>query len=120
MLTAVLNFVEDSMSSSQDQLKTFGFKEYQVLVSRGSKTFVAIVYEGDAPTDIDKPLSDFINKIEKVYKKKIAAWTGDIETDFAGASVLLESFVKEHDHGHGKKPLGGLWTHKQKPSAPEK
>jgi len=120
MLTAVLNFVEDSMSSSQDQLKTFGFKEYQVLVSRGTKTFVAIVYAGDAPSDIDKPLNEFITKIEKVYKKKIAAWTGDIETDFAGASVLLESFVKEHDHGHGKKPLAGLWTHKQKPSAPEK
>jgi hypothetical protein len=120
MLTAVLNFVEDSMSSSQDQLKTFGFKEYQVLVSRGSKTFVAIVYAGDAPSDIDKPLNEFIAKIEKVYKKKIAAWTGDIETDFAGASVLLESFVKEHDKGTGKKSLAGLWTHKQRPSAPQK
>ena len=120
MLTAVLNFVEDSMSSSQDQLKTFGFKEYQVLVSRGEKTFVAIVYEGDAPSDIDKPLNEFITKIEKIYKKKIAAWTGDIETDFAGASVLLESFVKEHDKGNRKKPLAGLWTHKQKPAVPEK
>jgi hypothetical protein len=120
MLTAVLNFVEDSMSSSQDQLKTFGFKEYQVLVSRGSKTFVAIVYEGDAPSDIDKPLNEFINKIEKIYRKKIAAWTGDIETDFAGAGVLLEAFVKEHDQGSGKKPLAGLWTHKQRPAVPEK
>jgi len=120
MLTAVLNFVEDSMSSSQDQLKTFGFKEYQVMVSRGSKTFVAIVYEGDAPADIDKPLNEFITKIEKVYRKKIATWTGDIETDFAGASVLLESFVKEHDKGTGKKPLSGLWTHKQRPATPEK
>ena len=120
MLTAVLNFVEDSMSSSQDQLKTFGFKEYQVLVSRGSKTFVAIVYAGDAPSDIDKPLNEFISKIEKIYKKKIAAWTGDIETDFAGTSVLLESFVKEHDKGNRKKPLAGLWTHKQRPPAPEK
>ncbi len=120
MLTAVLNFVEDSMSSSQDQLKTFGFKEYQVLVSRGSKTFVAIVYEGDAPSDIDKPLNEFIARIEKIYKKKIADWTGDIETDFAGASVLLESFVKEHDKGNRKKPLAGLWTHKQGPPAPEK
>ena len=119
MLTAVLNFVEDSMSSSQDQLKTFGFKEYQVLVSRGTKTFVAVVYEGDIPSDIDKPISEFIAKIEKIYRKKISEWTGDIETDFAGASVLLESFVKEHDKGSRKKQSRSLWTSKKKPSVPE-
>jgi len=35
MLTAVLNFVEDSMVSNQDGLKTFGFKGFQCW-SRGA------------------------------------------------------------------------------------
>ena len=116
MLTAVLNFVEDSMSSSQDQLKTFGFKEYQVLVTRGSKTFIAVVYEGDVPEGFDKALNEFIAKIERIYKKKITDWTGDIETDFAGANMLLEGFVKEHDKSKGRKASGDMWTSGKKPA----
>ena len=77
MLTAVLNFVEDSMSSSQGQLKTFGFKEYQVLVTRGQKTFAAVVYDGDAPEGVDNSLKEFLNKIERVYKKKLVDWSGE-------------------------------------------
>jgi len=111
MLTAVLNFVEDSMSKSQESLKTFGFKDYQVLVRRGTKTFAAIVYEGDMPKDIEKTLAEFITTFERVYKKKIMSWTGDIETDFAGVEVLIQGFVKEHSKKNSKK-TGGLWTPK--------
>ena len=108
MLTAVLNFVEDSMSTTLNELKTFGFKEYQVLVSRGQKTFVAVVYEGDIPDGIEKPLSEFIQTIERIYKKKLGNWTGDIETDFAGVEVLIQGFVKEHSK-KGKARTGGIW-----------
>ncbi|MGQ9586962.1 MAG: DNRLRE domain-containing protein [Thermoplasmata archaeon] len=96
MLTAVLNFVEDSMATSGDSLKTFGFREYEVIVKRGSKIFAAVVHEGDVPKDIDKALADLVAKIERIYKKKIASWTGDIETDFAGLEALIQAFVKEH------------------------
>ena len=102
MLTAVLNFVEDSMSTSADALKTFGFKEYQVLVKRGQKVFVAVVYSGDLPDSVEGPLGEFLNTVERVYKKKIAGWTGDIDTDFAGVEVLVQGFVKEHSKGHVK------------------
>ncbi len=108
MLTAVLNFVEDSMSATMNELKTFGFKEYQVLVSRGQKTFVAVVYEGDIPNGIDKPLAEFLQTIERVYRKKLLNWTGDIETDFAGVEVLIQGFVKEHSK-KGKAKKGGIW-----------
>ncbi|HEX9909178.1 MAG TPA: DNRLRE domain-containing protein [Thermoplasmata archaeon] len=107
MLTAVLNFVEDSMSPSHEQLKTFGFKEYQVLVKRGGKAFASIVYSGDAPEGIDKSLGEFLATFERVYKKKIVDWTGDIDTDFAGVEVLIKSFVREHSK---KARLNGeLW-----------
>lgn len=108
MLTAVLNFVEDSMSTTMNELKTFGFKEYQVLVSRGKKTFVAVVYEGDIPEGIDKPLNEFIQTIERIYKKKLGNWTGDIETDFAGVEVLIQAFVKEHSK-KGRAKTSGIW-----------
>jgi hypothetical protein len=111
MLTAVLNFVEDSMVTNQDELKTFGFKEFQVLVKRGAKSFAAIVFEGDLPDTVDKPLTDFLATFERVYKKKITAWTGDIDTDFAGVELLIQSFVKEHSkHARGKAKK--LWVSK--------
>jgi hypothetical protein len=112
MLTAVLNFVEDSMATNSDSLKTFGFKEYQVLVRRGQKVFVAVVFEGDQPDGIDKALKDFLDTVERVYRKKLASWTGDIETDFAGVEVLIQAWVKEHSRGgHGAKL--DTWVHKQ-------
>jgi hypothetical protein len=103
MMTAVLNFVEDSMSTSHDSLKTFGFKNYQVLVRRGTKTFAAIAYEGDLPDNIEKPVTEFLGTFERIYKKRIASWTGDIETDFAGVEVLIQSFVKEHSKKRSRK-----------------
>ena len=108
MLTAVLNFVEDSMSTTMNELKTFGFKEYQVLVSRGEKTFVAVVYEGDVPDNIEKPLTEFIGTIERIYKKKLVNWTGDIDTDFAGVEVLIQGFVKENSK-KGKASTSNIW-----------
>lgn len=108
MLTAVLNFVEDSMMTSHESLKTFGFKDYQVLVRRGTKVYAAIVHEGDLPNDIEKPIVEFLGTFERVYRKKIVNWTGDIETDFAGVELLIQSFVKEHSKkrkGKAKKPL---------------
>jgi len=59
-LTAILNFAEDSMGTSADSLMTFGFKEYQVLVSRGQKVFAAVVFKGD----LDKPMEKFIDTVE--------------------------------------------------------
>jgi hypothetical protein len=109
MLTAVLNFVEDSMGTSADSLKTFGFKEYQVLVSRGQKVFAAVVFKGDLPGDIDKPMKEFIDTVERIYKKNLANWTGDIETDFAGVEVLINRFVKENSKGHKAGSGEGIW-----------
>lgn len=109
MLTAVLNFVEDSMGTTADSLKTFGFKEYQVLVSRGEKVFAAVVFKGDLPGDIDEPMKEFIDTVERVYKKKLANWTGDIETDFAGVEVLIQGFVKENSKGHKAGSGDGIW-----------
>ncbi len=109
MLTAVLNFVEDSTGTGQQELKTFGFREYQVLVERAQKVFVAVVYEGDSPEGIDGMLKEFLGTVDRVYKKKLANWTGDIETDFAGVEVLIQAFVKLHSKK--VKPGGGaIWT----------
>ena len=112
MMTAVLNFVEDSMLTSHETLKTFGFKDYQVLVRRGTKTFAAIAYEGDLPDTIETPVKELLGTFERIYKKKISSWTGDIETDFAGVEVLIQGFVKEHSKKAGRKARK-LWVAKR-------
>ena len=96
MLTAVLNFVEDSMAETQDGLRSFGFDRYKVLVKRGKMTYLAVVYEGDEPETMEERLGEFLVKVEKIYRKKIESWTGDMDTDFAGIGVLLQAFVKEN------------------------
>jgi regulation of enolase protein 1 (concanavalin A-like superfamily) len=96
MLTAVLNFVEDSMAAGENSLKTFGFRDYHVMVERGNRVFTAIAYEGDMPAGIDETLDGFLATVEKIYKKKLEHWSGDIETDFAGVEMLIQSFVEDH------------------------
>jgi hypothetical protein len=108
MLTAVLDFIEDSTTTAHEELKTFGFKEWKVVVERSNRTFAAVVYEGDTPDDLGESLAEFLDTVEKVYKKNLVSWSGDIETDFAGVEVLIQSFVKKH----GKKSKGaveGIW-----------
>ena len=100
MLTAVLNFVEDSMAKTQDGLRSFGFDRYKVLVNRGKMTYIAVVHEGDAPDNMEERLGAFIAKVEKIYRKRIENWTGDMDTDFAGIEVLLQAFVKENSRRH--------------------
>jgi hypothetical protein len=119
MLTAVLNFVEDSMSTSQDHLKFFGFEDYKVMIQRGGKIYAAIVFEGDRPKDIDTKLAEFLTRVEKVYKKSLDHWTGDMDVDFAGAHLLIEAFVKENGKkGKGKNGNGRMMK-KDSPVASE-
>ena len=100
MLTAVLNFVEDSMEKTQDGLRSFGFEHYKAIVKRGRMTYMAVVYEGDAPDAVEDRLGEFLVKVEKIYRKRIENWTGDMDTDFAGIDVLLKAFVKENSRKH--------------------
>ena len=103
MLTAVLNFVEDSMAASEDALKSFGFGQYKVLVRRGERAFMAVVHEGDAPEGMDRDMGGFLEKVDKIYRKSLASWSGDIESEFAGVDLLLGSWVKEHSKGRNRK-----------------
>jgi hypothetical protein len=54
-------------------------------------------------------MKEFIDTVERVYKKKLAHWTGDIETDFAGVEVLISRFVKENSKGHKAGSGEGIW-----------
>jgi hypothetical protein len=121
MLTAVLNFVEDSMSSTQEQLRFFGFEHYRVMIRRGNKLYAAIVFEGDRPTDIEEKLKTFLGKVDKIYRKSLRQWTGDIDVDFAGAHLLIKAFVEENSkRSKGKdKSEGALMKRQNGATVPE-
>jgi len=112
MLTAVLNFVEDSMAKNRESLTTFGFREYQVMVKRGEKMFAAVVFEGDTPSGVDARLDEFIKKFERIYRKKLVDWTGDIETDFPGVDVLIKAWIRDNSK-KGKKVIAMPWKNEQ-------
>ncbi len=114
MLTAVLNFVEDSMAGSQDSLKTFGFQKYMVLVHRGKRVYAAVVHDGDAPEDIGEELGAFLGRIESVYRKGIENWSGDLADDFPAVDMLISGFVKEHSKAPRRKRADkAVWSPKE-------
>ena len=118
MLTAVLNFVEDSMSSEQESLRFFGFEHYRIMIKRGERVYAAVVFEGDRPKDIDDKLAKFLEKVEKVYRKSLMNWTGDIDADFAGAHLMIETFVNQNTK-KSRGINGGNGFHNRKQNGPE-
>jgi hypothetical protein len=54
-------------------------------------------------------MKEFIDTVERIYKKNLAHWTGDIENDFAGVEVLISRFVKENSKGHKAGSGEGIW-----------
>jgi len=96
MLTAVLDFVEDSFKAGDNEMKRFEFRDYSVALQRGAHSFVAVAYSGSIPKDLDKNLEELMGRIENIYGKRIENFSGDAAKDLAGIDMVFNTF--KHDH----------------------
>ncbi|MDH4123512.1 MAG: hypothetical protein OEV21_05480, partial [Thermoplasmata archaeon] len=96
MLTAVLDFVDDSFESGLKDIKKFDLKDYSILIKRGNKSYLAIAYAGSPPGNIENLILDLMTRIENIYGTRIAGFAGDSNSELAGIEILLNDFMEEN------------------------
>ncbi|MEM3038476.1 MAG: DNRLRE domain-containing protein [Thermoplasmata archaeon] len=100
MLTAILDFVDESFKREEQGMRRFEFKDYSVLLHRGRNSFLAVAYSGAPPRDIDSRLSGLMTRIENIYGTRIENFSGDSATELSGIEIVLSDFIAENS----KKP----------------
>ncbi len=65
--------------------------------------------DGDAPEQISKELASFLQKIERIYRRGLDEWTGDLSHDFPAIGMLMQDFVNEHSKQTGGK-VKKIWV----------
>lgn len=96
MLTAILDFVDESFKREEQGMRKFEFKDYSVLLHRGKDSFLAIAYSGVPPRNIDKVLAGLMTRIENIYGTRIENFSGDSATELAGIEIVLSDFIAEN------------------------
>lgn len=87
MLTAVQDFVKDSLKATSPDKKSersafLGKLEYgkrKILVERGRDIFLAVVLTGYDPETLRDQMKDVVNTIGRKYKAILSDWDGDLE-----------------------------------------
>jgi hypothetical protein len=102
MLTAILNFIEDSLRFNDNEMKRFEFKDYSIAIQRGDHSLIALVYSGSHPGNLESIMRDFIGRIENIYGKRIEKYTGKAAADLAGIDIILKTFIFDHSKGGRK------------------
>jgi hypothetical protein len=104
MLTAVQEFVKDSFRGvdNESQIRmdegTLGKLEYgdfQIVIERGSYTFLSAVISGNDNNRLRKRMKDTIDEFETKYSEVLANWDGDM-AHFDGAERIVGQLLKNH------------------------
>ena len=96
MLTAILDFVDESFKREEKGIRKFEFKDYSVLLHRGRDSFLAVAYSGAPPRKIDSLLAGLMTRIENIYGTRIENFSGDSATELAGIEIVLSDFIAEN------------------------
>ena len=78
MLTLVAQFVRDSFggSAGPGELKSLTVDERAVAIAQGAFVFLALVFEGRAPLDLDRRIAEFLEAIEGAWGDVLRHWDG--------------------------------------------
>ncbi len=78
MLTVVAQFVRDSFggSGAPGELKSLTVDERAVAIAKGAFVFLALVFEGRAPLDLDRRIAEFLEAIEGAWGDVLRHWDG--------------------------------------------
>jgi hypothetical protein len=104
MLTAVQEFVKDSFRGSDNgpQIKMnegalgkLEYGDFQIVLERGTYTFLSAVISGNDNKRLRKRMKDVIDEFETKYSSVLVDWDGDMAR-FDGAKRIVGQLLKNH------------------------
>jgi len=89
MLTVIQDFVTHSMKSLGDmEVKNINFGDKQLSIERGSRVYLAVLYDGDYSKELSGTMQGVVGSIEKAHWNVLDDWNGDFH-DVSGLDAYL-------------------------------
>ncbi len=107
MLTVVAQFVRDSFggSTGPGELKSLTVDERAVAIAKGAFVFLALVFEGRAPLDLDRRITEFLEAIEGAWGDVLRHWDG-LREGLTDLDEPLAWFLRTgYRSGHPRPPI---------------
>ncbi len=107
MLTVVAQFVRDSFggSAGPGELKSLTVDERAVAIAKGAFVFLALVFEGRAPLDLDRRITEFLEAIEGAWGDVLRHWDG-LREGLTDLDEPLAWFLRTgYRSGHPRPPI---------------
>ena len=90
MLTVVQQFVQDAFAYRENHvLKELEFGDYRLLIERGERVFLAVVFVGADNAHLRRWARRSLDEIEEEFDQTLAAWGGNMD-DIVGVRSSLE------------------------------
>ncbi len=78
MLTVIMNFVKVSFAEGSDQLRRFELGDRTVIIERGERFLVAVVFTGQESHALRAAVQAFAARAERLYGPLLDRWSGDL------------------------------------------
>jgi hypothetical protein len=79
MLTAIMNFARISFAEASHELKGFDLGSKKVVIERGGRIILAVVFLGREPVSIGDEMRAFIFRAERKFGALLDSWNGSME-----------------------------------------
>ena len=79
MLTAIMNFARVSFAEASHELKGFDLGSKKVVIERGNRIIVAVVFLGSPPASIAEEMRAFISRAERKFGIALDNWSGSMD-----------------------------------------
>jgi len=109
VFTLVARFVRDSFggSSGPGDLKHMTVDNREVAIDKGEFLFLALVYGGAAPLDLDRRMSEFLGAIEEAWGPVLRKWNG-LRDGLEGLEAPLAWYLRNgYTAAHPRPPASG-------------
>lgn len=94
MLTAIHDFVKDSLRAEPGELREIRFGEVRIQVALGQTAMIAMVVRGERPADIVPRMENLLSQLEAMRPDFLTEWE-ETQSLPRGAERLLEKFVAD-------------------------
>ena len=94
MLTVIMNFVKTSFAEGFDQLRRFELGDRTVVIERGERLMVVVVFAGPESEGLRAAVRAFADRAERLYGGLLDRWSGDM-SELSGLEAMAGSVFFE-------------------------